>query len=369
MRVLLRISSREILRGCGFLLVAMLFIGITQTASAVKKTNVEQLEKLIASNKSKSDHSLADKLAELELTEQLSATRLTSDLAQLPGDESRDVLTALADIAVFEPLPKGDEVTDAAPDKAAADALFKSGQLYASTVVSKFPHFFDSRLITRYQATPFYQPRPQDKIIFEPLHKVGSSSVTILFKDGHEVIDSSSALKAGNDTETRGLSTEGEYGVILATTLADAAQGSVHWSHWEKIGGVTAAIFEYSVPQAHSHYSVTVPDGEKSKVVQPGYHGVIGMKPDGTIVRLTMIAEMGPKDLVVKANQLVDYGEVELGGTKFYCPLKSVVLTLQHMQHTGEVNYQTNGSWAIDSVNTVGPARTMVNDIQFSSYH
>lgn len=352
-------------------LLAMLLAGVCRPEiTAYKKMNVEQLEKLITANKDKSDHNLAVKLYDVELTQRLSDARLKSVAATLPGDESRAALIAIADIAAFLPLPEADQVNDPAPDLATDAAIFMSGQDYAAKLEPKLPNFFATRTITRFIDEPFEQPRNQtEKLVYEPLHKEGISSVTVLYRGGHEVIDAGSANKEGNDKDTKNLSTEGEFGPMLLTVLSDSTHGAVRWGHWEKIDGVKAAVFEYTVPKQFSHYKVYEPPGGQVTGLTPAYHGEIAINPeDGTVLRLTMIADIGPKDAVVSADMLVDYGEVEIGSKKFVCPVKSVALSLVHVIHAGEIDSVGIG-WKHEDWTRLGPAQTRVNDMRFSDYH
>ncbi len=363
--------SRRLAWWSGLCLLAMLLVAVCPSAfAATKKMNVEQLEKLIAANKDKSDKNLAEKLYDIELTEQISETRLAGDRALLPGPLSREALTAIADIAIFLRLPAADLPDDAAPDTAAAKAIFRSGQNYATKLAPKLPNFFATRTITRYMDVPMEQPRKQnEKMIYEALHVAGNSTVTVLYRNGHEVIDAGSASKDGNDKNTRNLSTDSEFGPMLLTVMADSAHGTVTWSHWEKRQGATIAVFDYTVPQMASHYTVDEPWLDKDVIVTPAYHGEIAINPtDGTVLRLSMIAEMGPKELVTKANLLVDYGEVEIGGKKFILPVKSVVLSLVHVQHGGEIDEQ-GISWTHELWSSLGPPQTRVNDMRFTEYH
>lgn len=369
MKVLNARLGHAFLRGLGVFLVAILLVGIAPTASAAKKMNVDQLEKFIASNKDKGDHNLAGKLYDMELTEQLSEARLATNLALLPGTESREALTAIADIAAFQTVPKVDQISDAAPDAATASAIYKSGQLYVSKLLPSLPDFFATRVITRYQATPPYQPRPQDTMIYELLHKVGVSSVTVLYKGGHEIVDAASATKPGNDTETRGLSTGSEYGEMLSSVLTEAVQGSVKWDHWEVISGNKAAVFVYTVPQPVSHYVVNEPWIDNPTKITPAYHGTVAIRPtDGAILRFTMIAEMGSKDLVSQQNMLVQYAETTIGSKQYFLPSKSVMLVVVHLQHEGVLDSQGQ-NWVVGLNKTLGPGQTHMNDIRFSDYH
>ena len=75
-------------------------------AFAASRVTVEQLTREVASNHGKSDSKIADKLFGLELTERLSAAKVASLEAELPGPKSRRALVALADQSTFlDPPP------------------------------------------------------------------------------------------------------------------------------------------------------------------------------------------------------------------------------------------------------------------------
>ncbi len=79
---------------------------------------------------------------------------------------------------------------------------------------------------------------------------------------------------------------------------------------------------------------------------------------NGSIRRLTLVAELKPSDPVIKGDLMVEYGPVEIGGKTYICPVKSVALSLQH------VIYLT----AVSGAN-LGPPQTRVNDVLFKQYH
>ena len=62
---------------------------------------VQELQQILAAAQGKPDEKFAEQLAWLQLSERVSATRLSRWKAQLPGPESRQALTALADVAKF----------------------------------------------------------------------------------------------------------------------------------------------------------------------------------------------------------------------------------------------------------------------------
>ena len=141
------------------------------------------------------------------------------------------------------------------------------------------------------------------------------------YRDGYEILGSGGfAAVAG------GLTTTGEFGPILYTALLDATQGNLTWSHWEQ-GPAAAlrAVYRYTVTAEKSHYSV---DGQF-----PGYRGEIAIDPsNGTILRLVLRADPNPSIPLLRAEVMVEYGPVELGGKMYICPLKGIALSADAKQ-------------------------------------
>jgi hypothetical protein len=81
------------------------------------------------------------------------------------------------------------------------------------------------------------------------------------------------------------------------------------------------------------------------------YHGEIAIDPaDGSILRLSVIADLEPADQVVKSNILVEYGPVEIGARSYICPVKSVSIWVAKIPESKAL-------------------QTMLNDVVFAQYH
>ena len=62
---------------------------------------------------------------------------------------------------------------------------------------------------------------------------------------------------------------------------------------------------------------------------RPGYHGSLWLDPaTGTILRVTIEGELKLGDPFLRADMLVEYGEVEIGGSKFICPVRSLAFSI-----------------------------------------
>jgi hypothetical protein len=62
---------------------------------------------------------------------------------------------------------------------------------------------------------------------------------------------------------------------------------------------------------------------------RPGYHGSIWLDPaTGTILRITIEAELKRGDPFLRAAILVEYGAVEISDKKFISPVRSLALSV-----------------------------------------
>ena len=92
------------------------------------------------------------------------------------------------------------------------------------------------------------------------------------------------------------------------------------------------------------------------------YHGEIAIDAaSGHVVRLTVQADLEPGMPVVRADMLVIYGPVQIGGVTYTCPLRSVAIVRRRTLHVIH-------EWG-DSLTTYAPYETMLNDVVFSNYH
>jgi hypothetical protein len=127
------------------------------------------------------------------------------------------------------------------------------------------------------------------------------------------------------------------------------------------------AVFRYAVPQLGSHYEVAYlgfssKAGENTTHPYSGYQGEIAIDAAaGTILRLTLQGEPEPGQSILRSDIMVEYGQVEIGGKIYTCPVRSVSISelwaeLVRMDFT----YSTRRFRAY---------KTMLNEVAFKDYH
>ena len=325
--------------------------------SASKHTTVAQLQQALntAINAHKPDTEIAREIGGFELTERLTEATLGRLKARLvPGTQGARALELLADRSAFFDPPANELPATPAPDSAEQTRILQAARRYVSQTLPRLPDFFATRVISLYDDRP-QTLKTNDWPSRSGLHLIDTSSGEISVRNEREnqPATQGSAVWQANV----GLISGGEFGNTLGMILADTANGNIRWSHWEESAKGRVAVFRYEVPASVSHYEVlnAVPSNPGIVHTKPGYHGSIGVSPaDGTILRITMDADLTRGAPFRRAAILVEYGPVDIAGTTFTCPVRSIALSMPLDDP--------------DTINGDAP-REWLNETHFTHYH
>jgi VWFA-related protein len=364
----------------------ILLASIALPAFAAEQINVAQLEQILAAAQGKSHADLAEKLAGLELTDRLTSPRLEQLRAGLTDEKSKETLVALADASAFLDPPSADIPATATPDVATQRHIMALTVDYLGKTLGIVPNLFAARDTMSFETRPGTMQGIASAD--NPMHAVSKTRVTVFYSDGREYIDARIGKDKKPVARDKGLTTWGEFGSILGIVLFDAAHSRLDWSHWELAGGGPQAVFRYSVPKEKSHYDlrfccVTESYGIEVKELKQrvGYHGEITVDPDtGTILRLTVLADIDRANPIGQADIAVEYGPVEIGGKTYYCPVRGIALAqapdLKALQgalspppSAGSTGTLATLQKASLSSIAQGPRQTLLNDVAFREFH
>lgn len=356
------------------LALLLLLAAIALPAMAAKRVTVEQLEQALTAAHGKQDAKVAQQLANLELTERLSAARLARWEASLPGAESRRALVVLADMSAFLDPPAAEIPAAGTPDVATQQKIMAMAVDYATKTIRNLPNFIASRDTIHFEDSPAGQRADSSAIPYVPLHAENRISDTVLYRDGREVVDSGATKNRKQGSGAPSLATSGVFGPILGTVLVDVGQGKIGWSRWEQGATGPVAVFRFAVPRKESHYQVEfccVPGNFSNGIFKEfsGYHGEIAVDPvNGAILRLTLKADLRPSAPLDRSDILVEYGPVEIGGKTYICPVKSISVTRAPPAAPTMQRYRDslldNDGWAARE-----HLQTLLNDVVFAQYH
>lgn len=339
----------------------------------INHLDLEQLKQFVESTQGNADSAVAKELQHIELTQRLDSPALARIAAQLPGNKSREMLVAQADFAAF--LEPQEPPVPLPPKPSEDDQLrwLKLAAAYLTDTLHNLPNFFATRDMTRFVDSPAMQVMG-NFYSYQPLHAVDHQLATVLYRDGKQVLDEdqkNSAMKSG----PTGLVTAGEFGPILATVLTDSSNTGLTWSRWEQGIKGPLAIYRFAVPGNKSHYEVEyccLNQIGLYKVVS-AYHGEIAIDPTtGSVLRIAIQADLKNAYPLTRADLLVEYGPVEIGGKSYVCPIRSVAIMKAYTKApdmTSELPQLASREMAGANNAREFPVQTMINDIVFRDYH
>ena len=347
------------------LAVAGLLMGVALPTFAAERVTIKQLDELLIAAHGKPDGRVAQQLSGLVLTERASSARLSRWETDFPGGRTRDALIALADLSAFLDLPAAEIHDRSVPNPDEQRRIISLAAEYVIKVIPQLPNFLATRETAYFEDSP---PERSNKPGFwngmevteyRPLHVVGRTSVAVTYRDGREVVDAETQKRHKPDIHSDWLTTTGEFGPILTIVVGDAGRGTMTWSHWEQGTAGPQASLHDTVPQEKSRYYVVSPCPAGISQQFSAYHGEIAVDPaNGSILRLTMVGDLNPACRVAKANIIVEYGAVAIGGRTYICPVKSISLS------------EMPASGAPPLVQVLSPPlKTRLNEVLFVNYH
>jgi VWFA-related protein len=355
-------------------LAVLALLGFSLPAFASKTISVAELEQKLSSSRGRPDVEVAQQLSDFELTERLSTATLARLELNSPGTKTSQELKILADQSAFLLPPPAEIPNIPAPDLVTQRKLMSLVVSYVSKTIHQLPNFYATRATTHFEETPQIQTGTS-AIRYQPLHQTDAFEVTVLYQNGQEVVDNGKHKTQGSKQQGKGLRDWGVFGPILSTVFLDAAKGDLRWSHWEQTSTGTQAVFSYSVPLEKSHYRVNyccIPGSDPDDPTQwapldriVGYRGEITVDVhEGSILRLTVQADLKTSDPISRADIMVEYGPVEIGGQSYICATRSVALS----SALSTSNFVIGDHEHIGSV-APSPLQELLNEVEFKQYH
>jgi len=313
-----------------------------------KPVTVRQLEQMLTSahEARRSDNDIAMDIGRVDLTERLTEATL-SNLSQSQRKLTKATLQILADESAFLDPPPSELPADSPPGVDQQKAIMAQASAYASAYIHNLPNFICKQVIRRLDNDPARQKAEAVALLSDQdtaawrmqsqPHGAGGlterDTVTneLTIRNGTESHRHASTVStspfAGGPYAMQGLTTSGEFGGIIGSVFSANSDAKAVWSHWEIMAGKHATVFNYTVDLAHSDFVVDwcCVDKERRKE-RVAYRGEVFIDPDsGGILRISWqalnISDLSPTR---SSDTVVDYRPVEIGGSSWLCPVRSV---------------------------------------------
>ncbi len=347
-------------------LVLALFV--TVPAWSAEKITVAELKQHLQSlhDTQKTDHDVAMKLSELELTESLSAENITSMQSFLPGKESRAWLNFLAAQSAILPPPVSEIPTSPIPDLATQKAILARCVDYVTNVYMHNPHLVATKTTTPYTFFIMETSRRDMNTIVYRLKPSATTSYTYNLSVDVESEDGIETAAPPTPNKMYGVvQSQTSTGPALSLVLQQAIEGGhLSWLRWQLIGGKPVGVFSFAVDKTKSQYQVNYccflrlnsiggindsvpyydPRYEPFKKTVP-FHGAFFIDPEtGTVERLIMQAELSPTAPVHREDTRIDYASVKVADTSVRVPVETYKLTAVVPNANSPLGYRENRS-------------------------
>ena len=233
---------------------------------------------------------------------------------------------------------------DAQPGAVEPQRLLEAMRTYAEQYVANLPNFLCEQVTRQYEAGK--EPKKW--------HKGDTLTFRLVFSQGQEQrhleLVNEKPLHVGMHRWRTPLSTEGEFGILLANIFATASEAMFTWRGWQDVRGRRAAVFDYSIDQAHSTLKLSL--GDLATAVAPYFGSVYADPETGAIWRIEDAANNLPKQIDTKSiATIIDYGDVTIGAKRYLLPVDaSITLSTDANHIRNELEFRNYRKFETDSV-------------------
>jgi hypothetical protein len=199
------------------------------------------------------------------------------------------------------------------------DHILQAMRQYGRDYIARLPDFICLQTTEEFdygkKATHW---RKGDTLTSKLLFSGGREKRTVEAVNGHPV-------QAGSRRALhRPLTTEGEFGILLANVLGFASEPQIQWRGTALEDGMDLAVFDYAIDREHS--TLKVGSGYSGTAIVP-YHGSIYADPQsGAVLRITNEVSEIPREL--KIDEIVteiSYGKVAIASINYLLPVAASV--------------------------------------------
>ena len=355
-------------------------LAVANCWGAARKITVAQLEDLLHSmqQEKKSDADIATALKQVELSQELTRSRMNGLVSYAAGPLSTEQIFVLeAKSATLIP-PESDLPATAALSDAQQKALLEKTKAYIGGVYGQLPSLLATKTTLRFQdnvealsSSSGLQGGAKDVTVGSGfsnpasfVHYINSTQAQVPSEHGAEKLPQTTEKIPWGANKMIAIE-EPDPNLVTVFHEAERAQ-QMRWLRWEAINGKSAAVFSFVVPRKESHLGVrvccfpkvrqagvatfyssttalTLGDGgggggggvsgnfqtntnwHDYKTIAP-YHGELFVDPQtGIVLRLIVQSDLNPADLVHQLDTRIDFAPMRVSDKMHVLPVKTYI--------------------------------------------
>jgi hypothetical protein len=125
-------------------------------------------------------------------------------------------------------------------------------------------------------------------------------------------------------TSVGGAISQGEFGTMMRGLFDPQSNAEFRWERWATVHGRASYVFSYTVPLAHSQYTIHHQGSatDKGQTITAGYHGSVFIDlATSRVLRISLEADNIPADFPVhQAGEVLNYDFVKIGDSESLLP-------------------------------------------------
>ena len=199
------------------------------------------------------------------------------------------------------------------PRRYTDEQIIRDARAAAGAFSAGLPDYLVQQVTTRFFATGFPTHWQEiDEVTADLAYVGGKEDYRNIRINGNPV----------SNPERSGTWSTGEFGTTLEDLMSPITDATFKRRGEEKMVGRTAVVYDYTVAQVHSHWTMVSPDGRQYK---PAYEGAVWIDKDSRrVLRIELRATTFPRDFTIsRAECKLQYAWVKIEQKSYLLPSAS----------------------------------------------
>lgn len=230
----------------------------------------------------------------------------------------------------------------AGQEAAARKDLLERAREAATEFNEKLPNFICDQFVSRYESKTIKpQWKLRDRVQLELAYTKGKEEYRNIRINGKP-------LKKGSPEDSGSWST-GDFGATLVSIFSSTRPEDFRLRGDSEAAGMRAKVYDFSVPKERSQWTIRY-----GYAVKPAHTGALWIDPESArVLRIEMSSRRLPANYDIdKVEMTVDYGWVDIAGTRYLLPVRSENLACYRGTYTctrNEIEFRNYRKFEVES--------------------